>query len=508
MAKSFSEVLAVNEATELKRDDIFFITQDGSSAGIRSNVIESTINATIIRSQDDFNNIIERITTFTYKIKDGIYALVFKPLAGGYKMYGGTSPLSGGDSFGFIKTNQCLDIYFTPNTYIDMGDTRGYIEVNTGACVLKNVSIRGIGTTPVAIDQSYKLNANNVIYINCDTQTRYTSNNFAGFRGSASVNETSKYIGCSVYNINSIGASNAGFASCYNLTDCYVDTLSVLGFVGYGFNECSNISNCIIKTLSGTEMRGISLSNNISNCIIKDIACNITYGIDSCYNISNCTINNLNSSISICRGINNCDNVSNCQITQLDAVGNCDGMNLCNFISSCFIEDIDSSGGDAYGFNECDFISASIADNVDASGTAYGYNVCNYVNGCTATACNTGFITCLYVSGCNSDSNSLAGFSACDFIGQCRAYSNGTTGFLSCDYISNCNSDTNNTGFSNCDAVVGSRAVNNTVDGFLNCNHIEHNRSGGNGGANYNNSFADWAATRAAAATDAGGDNA
>ena len=146
----------------------------------------------IIESQTEFNNIIERVAANQYKINDTIYALEFNNITNDYQVSG---ILSGGDSWGYIETNNCVTIKFNGGAFLDFENERGYLEINTDDCVLKNVNIQGTGTVASAITKSFLLNANRVIFNNCKCSSRLSNTTISGFEGSATAihNENSKY---------------------------------------------------------------------------------------------------------------------------------------------------------------------------------------------------------------------------------------------------------------------------------------------------------------------------
>lgn len=465
----------------------------------------------VVGSQEEFNIIIDRTAANQYRIKDNIKSVYVKYLAGGYQMTGATSPLQGGDAYGYIETNDCTRLIFTQGAYIDMHQNKGYLEVDTDYCYLENVSIQGDTGASSAIIQSYLLNANYVTYMNCNCINRSSSTNMRGFYGSGTTlhNQTSKYIGCIVKDLIAISAIY-GFSRTENMDGCRIEDLQSGTLSScFGIFEGKNISNCRIRELDGQSI-GIADSENISNCEIIDLDGGVVYGIFNCNNITNTTITDLDAATTTCYGIHLSNNISNCRITQLDAVGNCYGIHQSNYISACQVEDVDSSGGNAAGCYDCDQITASRIVDIDTvAGTAYGFFQCTSVSSAYTQAADYGFYNCDRISAVFSGVHTIDGFYNCDRINAATSFNNANNGYTDCDYIAMCYATTNGVdGFNNCDTVIGSNSISNTGDGFQDCNHIEHNRSVGNGGAAYNNCFADLAATRAAAATDAGGENA
>lgn len=460
MAKAFSEVLAINEATELKRDDIFLITQDGASAGIRSNVIEATINATLIRSQDDFNNIIERIAANQYKIKDGIYSIYVKRLTGGYKMHGGTSPLSGGDGWGYLQTNECYKIEFEPGAYIDAGQTQFYIELNSTVSLNKYISIRGDKGGAASIAKAFLLNADYVNIENCETRSRYSDATFTVFEGSATAshNKTAQVTGCKVLDCDiDNNQSLIGFRYFYTVSQCYINDIDLLSGLGilYGFRDITNVSDCIITELTVTDS-------------------GIIRGLEDCFNVNNIymdtfTCNNGSIVVSEIRGIINCENVDN--IITKNFVANTTAVPIWPIggtnITNCIVDVITSTGaiiGIAGNFiTNCKITNISPTNSIGYGG--------DYIDSC-------------YVDG------ALYGFSGVNRADKCFAENCASHGFRDSNVLSKC------------------RSINNGGFGFDNCKPIDHCQSTGNTSGNYSATcYADWAGTIAVADTATGGYN-
>ncbi len=195
----------------------------------------------IIRNQSTFNNLFEKISANNYKIKDNVKNVYVKYISGGYDISG---IFSGGDTYAILKTNNCSHIIFESGAYINIGDTASYFEQNTDDCYLKNVLWQGTWSTAVNVAQSFLLNANRVTYENCKTANRYVSSEFAGFQASSNYNHnfTSKYVGCSVFNITASGSVDLhgfkGYCATYN---CLVYNLTSSS--GNVFNGSSNLTN-------------------------------------------------------------------------------------------------------------------------------------------------------------------------------------------------------------------------------------------------------------------------
>jgi hypothetical protein len=442
----------------------------------------------VVVSNATFDEAVERVAANQYKFKDEYESIYFRSTE-----YSMNYVLDSGDVWGYIKTNNVKHLDFEMGAYINMGNERGYIEVNTDGCLLNNVSIRGLGTVASAIIRSFLLNANYVTFMNCDSQTRLSNTTFTVFEGSGTAlhNETSNVNGCTVTDMTTSGLLYC-FRYLQNITNitiydiestanqvvCFIQTKSVTNAVikkidgsvaVTGIGTCEDASNIRMEDFDSSAgiVKGISATNRANNIYIIDFdGVNVSTILDS-DDLVNIAIQDTNATAGYNYGFELCNRISNCKVDQLDATGNCYAYNGTNQLSNCYAEDIDSSGGNAYGFYTC-----------------------NYFSNCYATTCDSGFVLCNHGTTSFSGTNSTNGYSSCDFMTACKADSNGNDGFFNCDSIGFCNS------------------INNIGDGYEDCNHIEHNRAAGNGGAAYNNCFADLGATRAAAATDAGGENA
>jgi hypothetical protein len=370
----------------------------------------------IIGSQDQFRAIIERVGANHYKIKDGIYSVYLKYYGYNYACAGGSSFLSGGDSYGYIDTNQCTCLEADPLAWLDFDTSAGYLNVNTDHCQLKAICVFGASGSA---SQSFQLAANYVEFINCKAGTRTSSASFAGFRGSATAlhNSTSKYIGCASYSLT--GSANVyGFHTCSNLADCVVYSLTspVSGETG-GFYYCNNLSSCVVTTISSaaSHCTGYYSCYQVSGCLAYTISANtngkVAVGFGACYNVSGCKAESItggageaygfNSSYNIsgcyaltisvanttqyATGFNACYNVSGCSASAIDntTAGQATGYQGCSRVSGCYANDIDSgvgAGAISHGFFNCTYISACFATDIDAGagGTANGFNTCTY----------------------------------------------------------------------------------------------------------------------------------
>lgn len=452
----------------------------------------------VVDSQADFNIIIDYTAANQYRIKDSIKSIYVRFLAGGYQMTGATSPLQEGDLYGYIETNDCTRIVFEPGAFVDMHQNIGYIEVDTDYCYLDGVSVQGDKGAASAIVQSFLLNANYVIFHNCDSQLRLSNTTFQVFKGSGTAkhNESSEYIDCHIEDCDSTG-NIAVFYECKNIKNAYVNNVEYTGggatntyLIQYCdyidgititniasdstgnlgiFRDCDYIDNVYIKTIDATSgvIIGFYDCTNVINIYAEDFDATAINGTASSgRRFVNVYFYDFNSTAGVCYGFSNIRILSNCHTKQLDATGNCYAFYSSDDLSSCYAEDIDSSGANAYGYYDCENISGSFA-----------------------TTCDDGFNTCKQVSACASESNSNDGFFSCNRVSGCFATTNGNDGYEDCNVIAACSGNSN------------------TGNGFDGCKNMTANRATGNTAANYVNSFADWAGTQACADTSAGGYN-
>jgi len=473
-------ILSVNE-------NITIIWDDTNSKWIVISQQTTNIYSVIVNNQNEFNSIIERIGVNQYQIKSNIKSVYFKFLSGGYKMFGTGTPLSGGDTWGYIKTGSCVMLYFEPGTYFEFWNTQGYIEIDTTDCILQNIIVKGLSASSIAIQRSFLLNASNVTYINCSSNSRTSNTNFYVFEGSTTAihNETSQYIGCKINDCNvSTNALLTGFYKCNNMSK-----ISVINMIHSGtggginiFSLCKNVSNVIIKTIYATN----ATNNLVLSCF------------NNCNNISNYVIDdiNLNSiGTSSIQTITDCINFNNGNITNVNANDDISLLVACEIFNNIYIENIESTNGIVYGFNGCSIINNFYISQMNGSLLCTGIF--------TGIKFNNGTIDNL-----NSSGGVAYGFNAINHFSLCSV-SNCDDGFNNCDYGTNNHAFNNtNDGFKDCNTIGFSRATGNAGNGFDTCNHLEHNVSNGNTGANYLNSFADLAGTRTADVSDSGGDNA
>lgn len=406
----------------------------------------------IISSQPMFNNIVERVSANRYRIKDQYKSVYFKTFSGGFKMAGASSPLSGGDTWGYLETNQTILLFCENGETLDFGNTQGYLKITTDYCSLYNCSIIGLGTVASAISYSFLNAANYVNFFNCKTYNRLSSTNFTGFEGGSTTNQrTSKYMGCCVYSNISSGGNITGFSNCANLSNCYVTscTTSFAGAKVQGFYTCNQISNCSVFNINTStfDFYGFYLCNQISNCLIKDITASSgdVFGFNTCVCISNCLCDTLSMTsdgylygyytceeLASCKSLNfssnsnvstigfsNCQNITSCLCYSFTTTntGPLFGFHTCLLLSSCNVTNFSGSSSFIRGFYSCVQISSCRAYQltVTSGNTAYGFDSCDIISACYATTITTvdgsaiGFVLCKRLAACKVDSITASG---------------------------------------------------------------------------------------------------
>lgn len=348
----------------------------------------------IVYNQQSFNNCIDRVAANQYKIKDEITSLKALSFAGGYLMTGVTSPLSGGDSWGYIETNNCKQIMFESGASIHMGAESGYIEVNTDNCVLNNVVIEGDVGTPTAISRSFLLNAHYVSLNNCIIKNRNTNIEAYGFQGSniAAHNATSCYKGCKITNFIGSGLIR-GFRECRNLVNCSVYNIITTGSI-YCFDICRNIANVEIHTVEA--VMGFR-------------------GFNGCENINNVDLELITVSAGEVYGVFQSDKITGIKMNLIEATSGSSsngitGIAFSRRISNCELESFNANGGNAIGLDNSDYIAnCRIRLMSSVSGVAQGIASGNSItNSETLSNGNHGFWNCLAVSNCLSTGNTTS----------------------------------------------------------------------------------------------------
>ena len=222
----------------------------------------SVYNATVTE-QIEFNAIFTRVSANEYKINDGIKSLLIAPNATGYLVSG---ILSGGDSWGNIKTNECARFTMWNGANIHFSNFQGHVHFETANAINEGIIIAGQGTVGSLISESFKIGNSNMTFINCKTRNRRSDIvDFAGFRGTgvASIDDTVKFIGCSVFQLIS-GVKIYGFKDCKNLTACSVVNLESFNDSAIGFSDAYSMSACVADQLLS---RGSGDAIGFSNCL-------------------------------------------------------------------------------------------------------------------------------------------------------------------------------------------------------------------------------------------------
>lgn len=188
------------------------------------NILTNSSYDRVINSLTDFADVVERVAANQYKIKNEYTSLFFRKISGDIVV---STMLSGGDTWGYLETNNCILLEMEQGAYFSCGDSRFYIEVNTDHTYLKNVYVKGTGSSAASIQRSFLLSADYVVFDNCRASDRLSDVSMCGFEESStsSNNETSLFRNCKTYNLtgdNNVGYRN-GFSFCYNLDKCFDD---------------------------------------------------------------------------------------------------------------------------------------------------------------------------------------------------------------------------------------------------------------------------------------------
>lgn len=376
----------------------------------------SGLSTVSISTQADFNSIIERVAANQYQFIDNCRSITLKYLSGGYQMSGA---LTGGDTWGYIQTNNCSMLKGEAGGYIDMENERGYLEVNTDDCLLDCVDIQGTGTVASAISQSFLLNAHRVIFRGCKTSSRLSNVDFTGFQGSGTAlhNITSKYTdccayaldgsdkiygykdcqnmnGCIGYDLESTGDDVRAFQDCSQAVGCKAYEISSINNTTYGFYACTQISLCKMSRITSNDKTIVGFRNCIqmTSCRVEELLCIATgstaYGFWGCENMAGCyairLIGNTLSNGAV--GFSSCKQIVGCNVYDLDSdCSNVYGYSNCYQLAGCKADQLDHSGGvagkNAYGYVNCDVISGCSASDIDTNGgggVAEGFHNCNY----------------------------------------------------------------------------------------------------------------------------------
>lgn len=406
----------------------------------------------VVSTQNEFNSILRRASANNYSIKTRIKKVQLNYLAAGYNFKDGvTGPLAGGDAYGILSTNACINFTSDGDAFIDVGDTLGYWRTNTDDCIVNGVYIKGNGAVAAAIAYSFLLAANRVVYLRCRTSNRNSDGSavFAGFNGSGTAlnNYTSKYIGCAVYDITATAGASAltAWNISFNIDNCiaYNLTRTTAGAGGvYAFLNCNFLSNTTAYNCSNDRalINVFYLCNNLINCNAFTASClsGVATGFYTCKQISNCKAESLtgaNGSI----GYNDCAIITSSYAKTLrsSSSGTLYGFSISENITGCKVLDIqvNNSGSSAYGFNACNQIDGCAAEQIyslhaGVGSYAIGFFSCNAISGCYATDIRGGMSAVL---------NTWA-FQLCKALSSCRdgvlTPQNGgsANGFASCSY--------------------------------------------------------------------------
>jgi hypothetical protein len=339
----------------------------------------------VISSQTQFAGIVERVAANQYKIKDDYRNLFFKFVTGGYSISG---ILSGGDTWGYLETNNCAHIEFESGAYLDFGTTIGYFKANTLNGYLKNVWIKGDNSSASAITQSILLENLHVTFDNCKISERNSNVDMAGFQGSGTIlhNITSKYINCSSFTLD--GSDKIyGFKDCFNLSNCIAYDIESSGDISYGYQGCENLSTCFIYQL--------------------DNSASASFGFSGCNQLVGCKAEGITTSSGNAVGFQSCNQLAGCYAGDVDSPSNSHGFESCNQLAGCQSYDIDSSGSNVYAFQNCNQVVGCYADKVDYSGAgafdANGFRGAQQIAGCKANDIDVG------------GAGSAEGFAYCDY---------------------------------------------------------------------------------------------
>ena len=309
----------------------------------------------IVTNQAQFNAIIERIGANHYHIRDSYRSVLLRNTGIGYLCGGSGSFLSGGDTWGYLQTNNCTHFRMENGAYLDIAGTAFYFEQNTDNCKCDNVWIRGnesISTTTVSI---FRLNGSNVIYDNCRVSNLSSSSTCRIFDGFTSATDdqilTTKFIGCSSFTLRPT-------------EDLYI------------FASIKNVSNCLVYDAS-TTTAGVNIE------CFKDI-----------YNIGTCTANNISTTTGTSVGFTDTYQCSSCYAYNLHSTTGANyGFSGSHNLTSCFADEITSTGAAlVYGFNSCTYMSSCQAGTITTvGGTENGFHSCSYMASCyTTEAANAG----------------------------------------------------------------------------------------------------------------------
>lgn len=278
----------------------------------------------IISSQSTFNSIIERVAANHYKIKDEYSSVFIKNISGGYACYGVASFLSGGDTWGYIDTNQTKLILCEGGTIFQFGDTPGYLNVNTQDFIGYNIEVHGSGVVAAALNYSFYLNSTGIKLFNPKTYNRKSNTNYTAFYSNVTDN-TQFILNPIIDTIDTAGGTIKGFYQCYNINNPYITLLESTSGITTIFDSCKKIINYLIY----------NCTNSAESIVV----------FDTCYTIGAGEVNTVQHDGAVAAK----------NVTIFDTCQGIDDRNL--IISSV---STDGAGGKAPIFDSCTFRSRNI----------------------------------------------------------------------------------------------------------------------------------------------------
>lgn len=318
----------------------------------------------VVDSQDSYNAIVERVSANNYKFSDNLKSILILGVAIDFR-----NALSGGDTWGALKTNNCVNLQFMNGAYIDMFDSDSWLEVNTSNAKINDVELRSSTTTNQDITRLFLLAGENVTFSNCSASFVRTSgavNAIVIFDGGSNIamQNTSRFTNCIVRNSTLenksgwTGTVAAMFKSCKNLTGCSVREVNIaantVAIVRSAFLDCENLVNCITDRFYegvGTTNTERTFNNciRLSNCLVY----NNTVGVG----------NNTNPA-----GYYQCTDLVCCTV---DLWGDTGDQNISTFfecvrLSCCYSSRIQSTHSGTQAFKNCSYISSCGSDGSEA----------------------------------------------------------------------------------------------------------------------------------------------
>lgn len=473
----------------------------------------------IVSSQITFNSMIERVAANHYQIKSQYKSIFVKGVTGGYNT---TTWLSGGDTWGYLDTNQCTQFDFEAGAYIACGDSLFYLNSNTDDAVLNNVYIKGDNVVAVACTCSFRHWGYRVTYNNCKTSHRFSTTNFEGFTGNDARTadtervSTTKYYGCMAYSLKSNGGTVKAFVYCYNMHASYAYTIDSSAGEVNGYYYCREAVACHafdFDTTGAFSAKGFSYCYRLNNCYSEYITSlnSVAIGFANCEDIGSSRAFQITSGEN-CYGAYQCSRIAGCYFYDLESTGSggssCYGMRECNCVSSCEIKKLDLTGGagSVYGLYSCNNISGvSISDLDNVGGQTVGIYQANSISACELTALTSGGISsligmqsCKVINSCYihdiTNTKATYGFNSCVGVSNCTIYNvvstgDSAVGFDSCQNLSSCISDSvkhtgaiaskNAYGFNGCSYIAACYTTGTTTngagganEGFHSCSYI------------------------------------